>query len=297
MAKIDAQALEYALSKTGDHKSSILFGVLVASESANPYDNEILSVSKLTKRQAGVAVKKLESAGIILCHREGFPSRVSVEITRAFPKNEKKPKQKKSYPDAFEKLWDLYSPDPPDAKGTKSRAYTAYKKAVEKFGEDRVSSAVKSYIESDDFRLFPAHLSTFLNGIVKSSKYSRYAAKHFTGRDESSSDTLDAMGLIRRTNEVQKALHEKFGTSPTVIEFEPRSVWGKILGPEYVAIKIPHPRNKSAKTNVLFTIDELRSNVYSNIHGIRWNSAYEKKYKEANMRDGLYGGAESAAQE
>ena len=220
------------------------------------------------------------------------------EMIEAFSSPEEAPLVKKQkpkrgsiqYPDNFEEIWEMYQPPLANAKGVKKSAFRAYEKAVEVFGHDRLVEILDRYMDSDMFKDYPAHLATFLNGLLKDTKYKRSFVdmayeKRVAGKknkQDNPKGELDAKGLIHRTNEIQKELFNKYGTSPTIIEHRPREEWVKFLGPEYITVKIPHYMNKSSKVNVLFHIDELRANLYTHIHGIVWDDTLEKKYQELN---------------
>ena len=207
-------------------------------------------------------------------------------------KRQKPKRDHRQYPNDFEEVWEMYQPPLKNAKGTKKNAFRAYEKVVETFGRDKLIEILQRYMDSDMFKDYPAHLATFFNGLLKDTKYKRsfvdmayekrVAEKN--SKREHPKGELDAKGLIHRTNEIQKELFTKYGTSPTIIEHRPREEWVKFLGPEYITIKIPHYMNKTAKVNVLFHIDELRANLYTHIHGIVWDDTLEEKYQELNHK-------------
>ena len=205
------------------------------------------------------------------------------------PQKEKKV-ERFQYPSEFEVLWENYKPPLSNAKGNKRSALRAYEKAVKVYGRDKVVAALNRYMDSILFEQYPAHMSTFFNGIVKDTKYKQSFIdqayeKRLSSTKKHKTGELDAKGLIQRTNEIQKALFTKYNTSPTIIEHRPRKEWVKFLGAEYVAIKIPHFMNKKSKVNVLFHIDELRENLYTHIHGITWNDKMEERYNQVNKID------------
>jgi len=202
--------------------------------------------------------------------------------------NTNPPPKKKSgkYPPDFEEVWRIYTPALKNAKGVKSRAYKAYQKAREEVSHVQIIAAVRNYMDSLLFEKYPAHLATFLNGIISNTKYREFLIGD--RRDKAAlkpkRGALDARGLIRRTDELQKAMFEKYGVSPTIIEHRPRKEWVKMLGEEYVAVAIPHYMNKNTKVRVLFHIDELREDLYTHLHGLTWSDKLEQEYQESNRR-------------
>jgi len=206
------------------------------------------------------------------------------------------------YPAHFELVWTRYRPKYHKQKGNKKKAYEAYQNAIQLFSEDEIVDILDKYMESTMFELGPAHLSTFLNGISKDSKYREEFVEggfekrldRVKGRVSSGTSQekyrnniavqgdLNANDLIDRTAYISVWLSVNHGLKMRAIEDGDRSEWLPYLGPEYVAIPIKHPLSKTDKVKVLFHIDELRSNAYTHLHGHEWNDELESRYQESN---------------
>jgi hypothetical protein len=215
-------------------------------------------------------------------------------------------RNKFEYPVGFELLWTRYKPRFPKQKGNKRKALSAYEKAIKMFSDNELVGFLDKYMDSTMFELGPAHLSTFLNGLITDTKYrdefveggfdsrlKRVKNKHekISGgktaqeryrQDIAKQGELNTNELIDRSSHISVLLSANHGLKMGAIEHGDRREWLPYLGPEYVSIPIKHPLSKTDKIKVLFHIDELRSNAYVHLHGHEWNDELEKRYQESN---------------
>ena len=93
--------------------------------------------------------------------------------------------------------------------------------------------------------------------------------------------------LIDRTNGVDFKMATQYKDTRWSIGFfenHSREEWVKLLGIEYVALRVIAPANKENRITVLFTIQELRDNWYVHYHGFEWNDDLEQKYNQSNTK-------------
>ncbi len=248
------------------------------------------------------------TTNIIVVNDEKFEN--SEETTSSFedkPQSEEEISNSKfEYPVPFELLWSRYKPRHTKQKGNKRNALKAYEKASQLFTDEALIEVLDRYMDSTMFELGPAHLSTFLNGIITDTKYrdefveggyetrlERVKNKHHKiqggktdqeryRQDIAKQGELNANDLIDRSSHISVLLSVNHGLKMGAIEHGDRKEWLPYLGPDYVAIPIKHPMSKTDKIKVLFHIDELRNNLYVHLHGHVWNDKLEEQYQESN---------------
>jgi len=95
---------------------------------------------------------------------------------------EKEPvKQKREYSVEFNLVWTTYNPHVPTKKGMKPAAADAHAKARKILTNDEILNALSLYMGDEyTFGINPAHLSTFLKGIITNTKYKEaYIDRHY----------------------------------------------------------------------------------------------------------------------
>ena len=213
-----------------------------------------------------------------------------------------------NYSPHFNLLWSTYVTPVPTHKGNKLKASKAYEKAVDILSHEEIMNALSLYM-SDEFAFGrrPANLSTFLNGIITNTKYrDSYIDKRYDkvvrrqegayGKNKTAMDyyeadltlqgTLSREKLIGRTDELDfnMSIVHKDEWSIGFIDNHPREDWVPFLGDGYVAFQIKKSKNGDFKRNVLFTIEELRNNLYVHYHGYVWTEKFEDHYKQINAK-------------
>jgi len=215
-------------------------------------------------------------------------------------------KKKVEYSVEFNLVWTTYNPPVPTAKGKKPAASKAHIKAREILSNDDIMNALSLYMSDEyAFGRSPCHLSTFLNGIISNTKYrdsyidNRYDktvqrqeglyGKGKTAMDHYLADLtlqgpLDRQKIIDRTNELDFNMAQLYKGKWKIsfIQTHPREEWIKYLGDQYVAFKVKSRDRGDSTEMALFTIEELRKNLYVHVHGYVWSEKFEKHFLKIN---------------
>ena len=112
------------------------------------------------------------------------------------------------------------------------------------------------------------------------------ASEHTNAYKKENTDNTGNTGNDTNTHS-QRKKHKDKGWTIGFFESHPREDWVKFLGDRYVALKVISPANKEKKVTVLFTIEELRNNLYVHYHGFEWNDKLEDNYVQSNKDHAL----------